>query len=66
MGEYMLPMICCGECRRLTREECGLELEEADCPTLCESCGDRTQAAWEAHRDKNVSVENMITMMKRD
>lgn len=61
-----LPIATCAECRRLTKEAQGVELEDSLCPELCESCSDLTLKTWEKHRDKSTSIEQMKIDLARD
>jgi len=56
-----LLIAMCHDCQRRNRLE-GSE-ETAECPVLCEHCSDVTLTAWEAHRARGLSDDEMASMI---
>lgn len=62
----MLPICYCAKCEELTRDDCGVGVADAECPTLCDTCFERTEKAWKEHKEKGISIEEMITRMRQE
>lgn len=59
--EEGLPIAICEDCIRNNTVKGDL----IDCPVLCDFCAKVTTDAWEAHRDKKVTHEEMAEMMHK-
>lgn len=63
-GDFIgLPIWMCAACKAKNADPSSLDgIKEA--VELCETCSDTTQAAWEARRDRGISIEEMMDLMK--